>query len=321
MTAREGARKYDPAEPEAKNAGAGRIFPVPILFSLGLSLSLLLLCQFFPGKTSAQFSALPAPKEITIGFIPLLGPEQTRRKFEPLIAHLEKTLGIKVKIVVPNSYLNLIEALQSNKMEFAYMGPANYVEAARLTGAKAIAVELSVDGKPGYHCIIISSKKSGITSLDQAQGKVFAFTDPDSSSGFLIPNVYFIRERKQTPASFASKTVLAGSHLAAVQGVAKGIYDIAATNDMDFVRSVTALKLSPGQFNILWQSDLVPGVPIVARKDISGKFRDEFLKALFSVSKKDLAKMQMGGFAPAQDSDFDYIRELENFLPKNQPLK
>jgi hypothetical protein len=31
--------------------------------------------------------------------------------------------------------------------------------------------------------------------------------------------------------------------------------------------------------------------------------------------------MQCGGYVEGKDSDFDYIRELENFLPKNQPLK
>jgi len=293
------------------------------LFCAGLILFLtcIIVSQLLPLKTVAAFLEKETPTEITVGFSPFLGPEKTRQKFEPLIAHLEKTLGIKVKSLVPNNYVNLIEALNSNKIEFAYMGPSNYIEAHRMTGAKVFAVELSIDGKPGYHSIIISSKKSGITALDQAQGKVFAFTDPNSTSGFLIPNVYFIRERKQTPAAFASKTAMAGSHLAVVEGVAKGTYAIGATNDMDFIRSASALKLSPDQFNVLWQSDLIPGAPIVARKDISSKFRDAFLKALMTVPKKDLDKMQMGGFAPAKDSDFDYIRELENFLPKDKPLK
>jgi phosphonate transport system substrate-binding protein len=278
---------------------------------------------FFPVRTGAGILDKESPKEITVGFAPMLGPEKTRQKFQPMIDHLQKTLGIKVNALVPENYVKLIEALKNNQVEFAYMGPSNYIEAHKITGAKVIAIELSPDGKPGYHSIIISSKKSGIVTLDQAAGKVFAFTDSNSTSGFVIPNVYFIKERKQTPAAFASRTAMAGTHLNLLKGVANGTYDIGATNDIDFARSAQDLKLKPDSFNILWQSDLIPGAPMVARKDISSAFRKQFLDALLALNqdKKALAKMQCGGYVEGKDSDFDYIRELENFLPKNQPLK
>jgi phosphonate transport system substrate-binding protein len=258
------------------------------------------------------------PGKITIGFIPSLGPEKTKKKWQPLIDHLEKTLGLKVEAMVPDNYVRLIALLKARQIEFAYFGPQGYVEAHRLIGAEAIAMELDREGNPGYRAIIISSRASKIQSLDQAQGKVLAFADPESTSGYLVPLIYFLRERKQTPASFASRIVFAGSHAAVVEGVAKGKFAAGATNDMDLIRASTSLGLSPEQFNVLWKSELIPGSPFVARKDIPPGLKEAFLHALLSLNqdKDALEKMQIGGFAPAKDSDFNLIRELESLKGK-----
>lgn len=258
----------------------------------------------------------PGPsREITIGIVPMLGKEQTAQKFEPLTRHLEKALGMKVSVEVTESPAKLVGMMMLKKIDFAYMGPRNYVDAHRLAGAEVLAVELSPEGKPGYHAVLISAQKSGIKNLDQAKGKVFAFTDPDSTSGFMMPNLYFLRERKQTLASFAGRTEMAGSHLGVVEGVAKGKYDVGATNDMDLAKAGSTLKLNPNQFNILWKSELIPGAPFVAGKQVTPEMKSSFLNALlgFNSNKAALKKMQIGGFAPAKDSDFDVVRELEKY--------
>ncbi len=258
------------------------------------------------------------PKKITIGFIPSLTPDQTRRKWQPLLDHLEKTLGLKVDTFVPDNYIRLIAALKTGQVDFVYFGPQSYVEARRLTGAEVIAMELDQEGNPGYRAIIISDKNSGIQTLEQARGKVLAFTDPDSTSGYLVPLVHFIRDRKQTPASFASRIVFAGSHTAVIQGVASGEYAAGATNDMDLVRSTSSLGIDPDRFNILWKSELIPGSPFAARKDIPQSLKTAFLEAMLAMNQDQAAldKMEIGGFEAARDSDFDLIRELEKLKLK-----
>ncbi len=258
------------------------------------------------------------PKKITLGFVPYIEPEKVVEKYQPLIEHLEKTLGLKLETIVPDNYIKIIAAMKTRKIEFAYFGPLSYVQAHRQTGAEVLALELNEDGNPGYHALIIASRAGGIQSMDQAQGKVLAFTDPDSASGYLVPLVYFIRTRKQTPASFASRIVFAGSHMAVVKGVAKGEFDVGATNTKDLVRSSSALGLSPDQFNVLWKSELVPGSPIAARKDIPNSLKKAFLDALtsFNQNKATLEKMHVGGYIPAKDTDYDLIRELESMKSK-----
>jgi phosphonate transport system substrate-binding protein len=174
-------------------------------------------------------------------------------------------------------------------------------------------MELDKNGNPGYHSIIISSKESDIQTLDQARGKVFAFTNPDSTSGYLVPMAHFIHERKETPASFASRIIFAKTHNAVIQGIASGRFDIAATNDMDLQSSCASMAIDPQQFHVLWKSQLIPGAPFAARKDVPQYLKEAFLQALTSINhdKESLKKMQVGGYIPAKDSDYDLIRHLE----------
>jgi len=64
---------------------------------------------------------------------------------------------------------------------------------------------------------------------------------------------------------------------------------------------------------VLWKSDLIPGAAFAARKGISPELKEAFLKALLSINKNRgaLEKIQIRGFIPAQDSDYDEIRKLE----------
>ena len=72
-------------------------------------------------------------------------------------------------------------------------------------------------------------------------------------------------------------------------------------------------QVSQEDFNILWKSDLIPGSPIAARKDLPVSLKTAVTGALvsFSSDKAGLEKLQNGGFIYADDADYDVIRYLK----------
>jgi len=107
------------------------------------------------------------------------------------------------------------------------VGPFSYVLAADVANAEAIAVanyEVEVDKAevPGYFSLQFTKKGSGITSIADLAGRSFAFTDPASTSGYLVPANDILQAMEFTdPAQieeFASVS-FAGNHPNAVLSV------------------------------------------------------------------------------------------------------
>ena len=78
----------------------------------------------------------------------------------------------------------MIEAMRSNHVEVAYLGPFSYVLGTTVAPIEAFATaETAKSGRTYYHSQIITRKDSGIKTIEDLKGKTFAFVDPSSTSG------------------------------------------------------------------------------------------------------------------------------------------
>lgn len=265
-----------------------------------------------PGASLAKANC-DWPKVIKVGLIPTEGGADIIKRFKPLLDHLSRMLGVKVEGFSASDYAGIITAMAHKHIDFAYFGPKSYTDAANKAGAQALVLELNKKKQPGYYGIIISKKGSGIKTLAQAKGKTFAFTDPNSTSGFLVPNILFARDLKVKPEAYFKKVSFSGSHGASILAVKNGSVQVAATNNIDRDRMVEKGQASLADFNILWTSDLIPGAPMCARKDLPESLKAAFAGALimFNSDKKGLQKLQNGGYAFADDTTYDVIRYLK----------
>lgn len=262
------------------------------------------------------------PKEVTMGLIPTEGGADIVDRFKPLTAHLEKSLGVKVKAISASDYAGVITAMTNKHVDFAYFGPKSYVEAAEKAGAEALAMELDKEGNPGYYGMVIVKKGSDIKNIESAKGKTFAFTDPNSTSGYLVPNILFYRDMKVKPEDYFKEVKFSGSHGASILAVKNGSIEVAATNNVDLARVVEKGQAVKDDFDTIWKSEVIPGSPIAARKDLPADFKKALAKAVldFNSNKQGLEKLQNGGFKESKDSDYDVIRYL-NRLKKELASK
>lgn len=81
------------------------------------------------GFVSAASGADPTwPKEITFALLSTENAAEITRRWTPILAQLEKDLGIKVRTTAATDYRGTIEALKFKKAEMAHLGPKSYVE-------------------------------------------------------------------------------------------------------------------------------------------------------------------------------------------------
>jgi len=260
------------------------------------------------GLTALHATPSDWPKEINFGVIPVAGTSSLEKAFEPLTQHLEKSLGIKVNLKMSSDYAGVITGMSHKHIDVAYLGPKSYVEAALRANAEAIAIETDKDGLAGYRGYILTKGDSKLKTVEDIKGKTWAFTDPQSTSGTLVPTVMFSKKGID-PEKYFSKVIYSGSHEASILSVKSGKVDAASTNDLDFNRGL-GLHWEKSDFNIIWTSDLIPGSPMAVRKDIPESLKKALQDAFLSFVPAADSALKIKGYIKGDDSVYNGVRDL-----------
>ena len=129
-------------------------------------------------------------KKLHFGVGPLLpSPDDTKKAYAPVFAHLAKELGADFDLVSTTDWAGMAVAMGSGQLDVAWMGPWGYVIANSATNCQAVAT-VKYDDKPIYHAIIIARPDLQVSTFpDDTKGKSISFADLGSTSGWLIPDL------------------------------------------------------------------------------------------------------------------------------------
>jgi phosphonate transport system substrate-binding protein len=244
--------------------------------------------------------------------------------WKPILADMEKQTGMKVKPFFSSNYSSLIVAMGAKQTDVGWFSNASGLEAVRRSGGQVFARTFDPSGVDGYKSVIIVPADSkltleGLLKCDKTLN--FGIGDKKSTSGTLAPMTYlFIPAGKKPETCF--KTVLSASHDANLFAVANHKLDASTNNS-------TALRLNEQarggaqsrKVKVIWESPTLPEDPIVWRKDldpvVKEKVRQFFLTygqgdtPAAAQQRKNLERLSMGGFKPADDSHLLVVREME----------
>ena len=280
----------------------------------------ILLAVLFTVLTLA--TAVPAqqagwPQEITFAVLSTESAPEIVRRWRPILDQLQKDLRIKVRHITATDYRGTIEALKFKKAEAGWLGPKSYVEATHNNYANvdAIAQVQQANGSLGYRSCLIVHSDSDIFSPEDIGGKTFAFNDPNSTSGYLVPSAFFMMELGVDPKKHFAKVTFSGSHEASILAVANKKVDVASTNLPDLQQLTREGKVQPGQLRVIWVSKLIPNDPIVVRKDLPPTLRAAIQESLTTMKTRVPEAFAQGGsffggFVKADDAKYQVIRDL-----------
>lgn len=231
-------------------------------------------------------------KEVSFGISSSENQRDAVARYEPFAAYLTKKLGVPVRIVWGTDYAAVIEALHSSKIQFARIGAANYALGYKVMGDKIapVGVDETMDGSTGYYSVVVVKTGSSYHALADLKGKVLAWCDPNSTSGYAVP-LYFMKKSGIDPATFFAATPFSGSHELGVVGVVNGTFDAAADDAVSDTRS-NALRMEEkgmvpkGSTRIIWKSGLIPNGPYVVRTDLPEELKTAFTAAILAVASE-----------------------------------
>src|SRR6056297_3842112 len=213
---------------------------------------------------------------------------------EPLRTYLEDSLGVEVEIFTAGNYDGVIQALSANQIEIARLGSSASAAAFTATegGVVPTLTTQKLDGTTGYYSIVVTRCDSGIESLADAKGKVHAFADPDSTSGYAVPYFNMITKEGFKPEEYFGSVVFGGSHEADVTGVVNGTFDTASTyqdNDASGVyqRMEDKDMIDEGIVCKIWESPEITSGPWTFRKNLPEEMIEDVTAAIESFPQDD----------------------------------
>jgi phosphonate transport system substrate-binding protein len=226
--------------------------------------------------------------------------------------YLEARLEHAVQFVQRRTYREIIDLLLAQNLEFAWICGYPYVR--HRAELDLVAVPLS-DGKPTYHSyLIVPGSNASTRSLLDLRGKVFAFSDPDSNSGFLYPN-YRLLELRERPDAFFGKAFFTWAHRKTVEAIAAGL---AHGGAVDSYVWETLKRLRPEigtQTRVAASSPAFGHTPFVAHRGIAPAARMALRQALTGMRESSegarlLARLNLDGFVPGSDALYDGIARM-----------
>ena len=158
----------------------------------------------------------------------MISPKETAIYYRELIDYLAAKIDHNVELIQRKTYLEVNELLAKRRIDLAFICTGPYVSGADRYGIEAVATPI-VRGKPFYHSYLIVNKDSALQSLTDLKGKDFAFTDPESNTGALVPR-YWLRQLGAEPETFFRNFTYTYSHDNAIMAVAKNLVDGAAVD-------------------------------------------------------------------------------------------
>jgi len=226
-------------------------------------------------------------KEITFGIISTESTQNLKEQWQPLLADMEKQLGVPVKAFFAPDYAGVIEAMRFKKVDVAWFGNKSAMEAVDRAGAEVFVQTTGKDDKGdvelGYYSVLVAPKDSPLKSVQDVlkcdQSLNFGTGDPNSTSGFLVPSYYVFGVNNFDPKK-CYKTVRSANHETNLMAAANKQVDFATNNTENLARFA---KTNPEQFKnikVIWTSPLIPKDPITYRADLSREDKSR-IKAFF----------------------------------------
>jgi len=261
------------------------------------------------------------PDILTFSIIPTEETIQELTIYKPLIDYLSKCTGKKINFYMPASYSSVVEAQVNGWVDVAVHGPFSYV----IAHEKDPRIEVFATYKkkpgyisksgPGYQAVIITKKGSKYTTVESIRGATVVLTDPESTSGNLVPRVVFAKEIGMPLEKYFKRVVYSGGHDLSIMAVYDGKIDCAfvATHRFDNVIDRSVVKKE--DFNYIWWSATIPQDPFAYRMDLHPDLREKIRRAFLTIHEEPTCQAWLDNVkaekcVSMKDTDYDVIRLL-----------
>lgn len=231
--------------------------------------------------------------------------------------YLSQRLQCSVSFVARDSYQPILDMLFAGQLDAAWICGFPYVR--QQSQLRLLAVPL-YQGQPLYQSYLIRPKSADplVRSWADLRGRVFAYSDPLSNSGWLVAQGQFAaagigpRDLKRSFFAHGHRNVAeaVAAHLANAGSIDGYVWETMRLQGMR----------AAGQTEVIWKSQLHGFPPLVALRSVGHLKMDALQQSLLAMNADDtgrrlLKALNLDGFIAGTPSIFDSIRRLAQSVP------
>ena len=259
-------------------------------------------------------SQIPEAATFTVAVAAMISPKETFGYYRQMLDYIGERLGREVQFIQRKTYSEINELLGLGQIDLAFICSGPYAAGKEIYDLELIATP-QVQKSHFYQSYLIVNKASQFKRLEDLKGRVFAFTDPDSNTGKLVPT-YWLFEMEEQPESYFSKTIYTYSHDNSILAVAKGLVAGAAVDGLIWEYYHQKDPAFTSRTRIIRKSEPYGIPPLVASKHLSPELKDRIRQLFFSMhndpeGQKILAELMIDKFITPKDEWYDSIRQMD----------
>ncbi len=295
-----------------------------------IAVRLALVALIAVGAVGCERSGEPdAGAPVRIAFVPQVDMEERHQAaYRALHDYLAPRLGRPVEIIPLENANAALEGLRAGKLDVCNFSPWPYLLAEEKAGLEALLITQAPDGQPArYRGILVTHPGTGMTKAAdikrQAKDLVFAFEEPVSTSGHLVPRTYLHSVGIVPERDF--KTIVYGSDgIANLFAVASRRVDLAALSDNSLRRALDRGRIRAGDVVVVWTSDPVLSNVTAARAGLPAELKARIVQLLIEMPQTspalwaEVAKQYsnpVAGYAAVQADSLDFFRQAIRDVP------
>ncbi len=256
---------------------------------------------------------------IKMYFVPSMEAGKIVTSGQEIADTLHVKTGYYFKVAVPTSYASVIEAIGTEETDIAWLATFAYILANEKFGAE-VALTTVRNGLEKYKGQFVALAGSGIEDIDDIEGKVIAYTDAASASGYIYPSA-LLSKKGIKPA----RSLFAGGHPQAILSVYQGTADVGCTfwsppdknGDIRDARRAV-IDTYPDivdKIVIVGYTEWIPNDTVTFRKGFPEDMKIKIVNTLVEFANTEeghqilLDLLDIDNFVRAKDSDYDVVRE------------
>ncbi|NOQ43344.1 MAG: phosphate/phosphite/phosphonate ABC transporter substrate-binding protein [Dehalococcoidia bacterium] len=247
----------------------------------------------------------------------MISPKETFVYYRQILDYIGTNLGKDVQLVQRKTYGEINELFGKREIDLAFVCSGPYATGKEKFGFELLATP-QVQGSHFYHSYLIVNKDSNFHRLEDLKGRVFAFTDPDSNTGKLVPT-YWLAQVGARPETFFGKTIYTYSHDNSILAVARGLVDGAAIDGLIWEYYHSKNPTFTSRTRIIQKSEPYGIPPLVTAKHSPPELKRRISQLLFSMHRDPegrhiLKELMIDRFIPPKEEWYDTIRLMKQRL-------